>query len=473
MANQELVQKISNIVRNQVNPTQALLNLKKTQNIVPSIVQIIQRAPSGPEAKALVSAAPSSDIVNSISKLIANGTVLPKNLSGPLVTRAVKNAPEDTVISILKGGLGKNAALSAADAISSNFISKLVTKKTQLTKNISNTMAQRIVKNQSAENIMAVMRGALGKDVALAASKLKKENINERIREIKYEYSPSKRARLIGDLLRSLPKNSERRKSVSGLAINDIRNARNKMTLSNFVSNLGKVNNSNIKKVILEQMRRVSRPASGGRPINSNMNNLRRIHSRIEGGAPPSSYGVPRLPNNSGALRRLPNNSGALRRLPNNSGALRRLPNNSGALQRLPNSGNHTKALETIAMVPGGVPEVAIAAEALNETNGNVKQAIEIKGASPAAVEAVQKLGGPENALKHIRTRKLNKVLDSIKKQKLISIIAHNITKTNNIHPDDEKRKTYYKKIIKSYILKRPFADIVKKAARKKRHVKA
>jgi len=463
MANQELVQKISNIVRNQVNPTQALLNLKKTQNIVPSIVQIIQRAPSGPEAKALVSAAPSSDIVNSISKLIANGTVLPKNLSGPLVTRAVKNAPEDTVISILKGGLGKNAALSAADAISSNFISKLVTKKTQLTKNISNTMAQRIVKNQSAENIMAVMRGALGKDVALAASKLKKENINERIREIKYEYSPSKRARLIGDLLRSLPKNSERRKSVSGLAINDIRNARNKMTLSNFVSNLGKVNNSNIKKVILEQMRRVSRPASGGRPTNSNMNNLRRIHSRIEGGAPPSSYGVPRLPNNSGALRRLPNNSGALRRL----------PNNSGALQRLPNSGNHTKALETIAMVPGGVPEVAIAAEALNETNGNVKQAIEIKGASPAAVEAVQKLGGPENALKHIRTRKLNKVLDSIKKQKLISIIAHNITKTNNIHPDDEKRKTYYKKIIKSYILKRPFADIVKKAARKKRHVKA
>jgi len=446
-----------------VNPTQALLNLKKTQNIVPSIVQIIQRAPSGPEAKALVSAAPSSDIVNSISKLIANGTVLPKNLSGPLVTRAVKNAPEDTVISILKGGLGKNAALSAADAISSNFISKLVTKKTQLTKNISNTMAQRIVKNQSAENIMAVMRGALGKDVALAASKLKKENINERIREIKYEYSPSKRARLIGDLLRSLPKNSERRKSVSGLAINDIRNARNKMTLSNFVSNLGKVNNSNIKKVILEQMRRVSRPASGGRPTNSNMNNLRRIHSRIEGGAPPSSYGVPRLPNNSGALRRLPNNSGALRRL----------PNNSGALQRLPNSGNHTKALETIAMVPGGVPEVAIAAEALNETNGNVKQAIEIKGASPAAVEAVQKLGGPENALKHIRTRKLNKVLDSIKKQKLISIIAHNITKTNNIHPDDEKRKTYYKKIIKSYILKRPFADIVKKAARKKRHVKA
>ena len=453
MANKELVQKISNIVRNQVNPTQAILNLRKTQNIVPSIVQIIQRAPSGPEAKALVRAAPSSDIVNSISKLIANGTVLSKNLSGPLVTRAVKNAPEDTVISILKGGLGKNAALSAADAISSNFISKLVTKKTQLTKNISNTMAQRIVKNQSAENIMAVMRGALGKDVALAASKLKKENIDERIREIKYEYSPSKRARLIGDLLRAIPKNSERRKSVSGLAINDIRNARNKMTLSNFVSNLGKVNNSNIKKVILEQMRRVSRPASGRRPTNSNMNNLRRIHSRIEGGAPPSSYGVPRLPNNSGALRRLPNNSGALR--------------------RLPNSGNHTKALETIAMVPGGVPEVAIAAEALNETNGNVKQAIEIKGASPAAVEAVQKLGGPENALKHIRTRKLNKVLDSIKKQKLISIIAHNITKTNNIHPDDEKRKTYYKKIIKSYILKSPFADIVKKAARKKRHVKA
>jgi hypothetical protein len=159
------------------------------------------------------------------------------------------------------------------------------------------------------------------------------------------------------------------------------------------------------------------------------------------------------------------------------------------------NAGGATKALNRIANVPGGAPEVAKAAEALNETGGNVNKAIFIKGASPAAVEAVKNLGGPTNAVNVLtglntmsqkpetrvrkttrkskkvlrpRVAELNRVINAVKKQRLISLVAHNVTKTHNIHPNDEKLKKYYKKVIKANILRRPFAKIVKKAAKKR-----
>jgi hypothetical protein len=152
--------------------------------------------------------------------------------------------------------------------------------------------------------------------------------------------------------------------------------------------------------------------------------------------------------------------------------------------------------MNTVVQVPGGAPEIAKAAEALNETGGNAVTAITIKGASPAAVNAVKKLGGSTNAVnvleglntmsqtKATRKRKagtrrrtkvlkprvaeLNRVLSAVKKQKLISLAAHNVIKTHNIHPNDEKLKKYYKKVLKANILRTPFAKIVKKAAEKK-----
>ncbi len=165
--------------------------------------------------------------------------------------------------------------------------------------------------------------------------------------------------------------------------------------------------------------------------------------------------------------------------------------------QAIANVGGVNRAVNAIAAVPGGAPEVAKAAEALNETGGNIVQAVQVKGASPQAVQAVQKLGGVKNTVNvleglntlsqtpatrrrkatarrtrrpkksPIRLTELNRVIDAVKKQKLISLTAHHITRTNNIHPNDEKRKKYYKKVVKSYLLKRPFATIVKKAARK------
>ena len=158
------------------------------------------------------------------------------------------------------------------------------------------------------------------------------------------------------------------------------------------------------------------------------------------------------------------------------------------------NAGGVRPALNTVAAVPGGATEVAKAAEALNETNGNVSQAVNVKGVSPAAIQAVKKLGGPKNAVvvlhglntlsqktstikrkaksrrrkpTKIRIAELNRVINAVKKQKLISLTAHNVTKTHNIHPNDEKKKKYYKRVIKANILRTKFAKIVKKAAKK------
>ena len=163
------------------------------------------------------------------------------------------------------------------------------------------------------------------------------------------------------------------------------------------------------------------------------------------------------------------------------------------------NAGGVRPALNTVANVPGGATEVAKAAEALTETSGNVSQAVNVKGVSPAAIQAVQKLGGPKNAVvvlhglntlsqktstirrkatahtgrkrrtakPRIRVAELNRVINAVKKQKLISLVAHNVTKTHNIHPNDEKKKKYYKKVIKANILRTKFAKIVKKSVKK------
>ena len=151
--------------------------------------------------------------------------------------------------------------------------------------------------------------------------------------------------------------------------------------------------------------------------------------------------------------------------------------------------------MTTIVNIPGGAPEVAKAAEALNESKGNATYAITVKGASPEAVKAVQNFGGPKNTMvvleglntlsrkthptkkkgggkrrKTFRPRiaELNRVLNSVKKQRLISLTAHNVTKTHNIHPNDEKLKKYYMKVLKANILRTPFAKIAKGAAKKK-----
>ena len=164
-------------------------------------------------------------------------------------------------------------------------------------------------------------------------------------------------------------------------------------------------------------------------------------------------------------------------------------------------AGGHQTALQTIAGVPGGAPQVALAAQALNETNGNRQQALE-RGVKPEAINAVQKLGGPTNAgyvleglntlaqtrktqvrkaagprkgkkkTPSLRLNELNNVINAVKKRKLISLVAHNVTHTG-IHNNENRKKKYYKKVIKSSILRRPLANKVRRAAKKTSNVKA
>jgi hypothetical protein len=207
---------------------------------------------------------------------------------------------------------------------------------------------------------------------------------------------------------------------------------------------------------------------------------------------------------NEGGMRRRRTGNGGGGFGPENGGGPSAYTNNAAAAlptnqkTAITNAGGVRTALNTVANVPGGATEVAKAAEALNEMNGNAAKAVNIKGASPTAVQAVQKLGGPNNAVyvlhglntlsqksatirrkaaapaSHkrkkplkIRIAELNRVIEAVKKQKLISLMAHNVTKTHNIHPNDEKKKKYYKRVIKAEILRTKFAKIVKKAARK------
>jgi hypothetical protein len=324
------------------------------------------------------------------------------------------------------------------------------------------------------------------------------------LRDIKYEYSKSRRARKLGDLLRLLPRNFNGRRNASTMAVNDIRETRNGRELSNLRSNLGRVPNENIRQAFEEQHRRFKRDK--GREMNkgtsrtptrryneSNTNYYRRVRNtgserellelmrrrraaRV-GGAGAGPVGGGNVSGGSG-------------------GGLPPPPLPPNQRQAINNAGGVNRAMNTVVNVPGGAPEVAKAAEALNESKGNTTYAIQVKGASPEAVNAVQKLGGPNNTVhvleglntmskthatrkrkrstrrpkKMIRPRvaELNRVINSVKKQRLISLVAHNVTKTHNIHPNDEKLKKYYKKVIKANILRTPFAKIARGAARKR-----
>jgi hypothetical protein len=165
------------------------------------------------------------------------------------------------------------------------------------------------------------------------------------------------------------------------------------------------------------------------------------------------------------------------------------LPSNQTAA--INKAGGPTQALKVVAAVPGGAPAVARAAADLNEMGGNVKRAQELKGTPTAAIKAVQKLGGAKTASyaleglntlaqskktqvrkakktgrkvkkAPVRLHELNRVIEAVKRKKLVSLVSHNVANVNN-----SKKKKYYKKVIKSFILKKPLASKVQAAAKK------
>ena len=347
--------------------------------------------------------------------------------------------------------------------------------------------------------------------------------IEKELRDVKYEYSRSRRVRKLGDLLRLLPRNYNGRRNASSMVVNDVRETRNKRELSNLRSNLGSVPNENIRRAFEEQRRRFARTTANETPRRgerremisrrygeSNTNYSRRVNNsekqrellnlmrrrraaRIGGSGAGGGSGNGGAGGYGGGGAGGGSGNGGGGGSGAGNGGVPPLPTNQQTA--INNAGGVNSAMNTVVQVPGGAPEIAKAAEALNESGGNSTIAITVKGASPAAVNAVQKLGGPNNAV-HVleglntmsqthatrkrksrsrrakvlkpRIAELNRVISAVKKQRLISLMAHNVTKTHNIHPNDEKLKAYYKKVLKANILRTPFAKIVKVAAKKK-----
>ena len=341
-------------------------------------------------------------------------------------------------------------------------------------------------------------------------------------------YRGSARIQKLKELLKNLPQNYNGRQDILSMMVNDIRNIRGINNYRNFETNLSNVKNKKIVEELKRARRRIEYykkkdpffkvpPRRTGESNNVYETRLKKAEqnysftSRFR----PREVGVPQggsQANNVNFARRW--SAMARQGAGGGSELARQATTGLANLIRRPeapppplplveqrainNAGGAKRALNTIVQVPGGAPEVAKAARALNESRGNVAVAIQVKGASPAAVNAVQKLGGPNNTpkvlsglntmaqthetrkrkLRHTKKRaavlrprvaELNRVISAVKKQRMISLVAHNVTKTHNIHPNDEKLKKYYMKVLKANILRTPFAKIAKRAAMKKR----
>jgi hypothetical protein len=570
--NDALVQRIIAIIQTHVNPKQGLANLKQNRNIVPGIVAIIKGAigKNTKVAVAVVKAAPTSDVANAITKLIQNSVYIPR----PVASAAAETlGPEhQSLINKLKqmfkwpwSGIfsPKNKMPTYGPASQPNFIEPKITGKNNQGRNIYNqtppmpgyvlttrnkktgwyrntgapaaapgaapgpapkpNVARNYTKMSTRELIKAIREYPQNRPAILDALR---KAIEKEIRDIKYEYSRSRRARKLGDLLRLLPRNYNGRRNVSSLVVDDVRETRNKRELSNLRSNLGSVPNENIRRAFEEQRRRFGRSTENESPRRgerrgerrevisrrygeSNTNYSRRVNNSEKqrelvnlirrrraariggsgGGGGAGGYGGSAGAGNGGG------GAGGYGGGAGNGGAPPPPPLPTNQQTAINNAGGVNRAMNTVVQVPGGAPEIAKAAEALNESGGNSTIAITVKGASPAAVNAVQKLGGPNNAVNVLeglntmsqthatrkrksrarrakvlkpRVAELNRVINAVKKQRLISLMAHNVTKTHNIHPNDEKLKAYYKKVLKANILRTPFAKIVKTAAKKR-----
>jgi len=567
--NDALVNQIVEIIKKHVNPKQGLSNLSRNQNIAPGITEIIKRGV--PEAPKVVAQAPPDDVVRAIVNAIKKGVKLQPPVAGAAVAPMVQGgaptaptvavlqaAPPDDVVravvnAIRKGVSVPKEVVAAAAEKKPGFFQKLANlfrPKNKMPVFGPNVQPDFMNANKNNNGfkppppgyILTTRNGKTGwfrnkgapalpsgptqprnytkMSVRELLDALRKypENrsvitdairkaVEKELKNLRYEYSRSRRVRKLGDLLRLLPRNYSGRRNASSMVVNNVRETRNNRELSNLRSNLGSVPNENIRRALENQRRRFENkkrreenergrttrrteytPARRNVVRRANESNndyeLRRRHAALENNERRRTTGGSRGYGSGGG-----NNGGS-----GNGVAPPPLPTNQQ--RAINNAGGVNKALNTVMNVPGGATEVAKAAEALNETGGNTTIAIRVKGVSPEAVKAVQNLGGPKNSVnvleglntlsqkhetrkrkatrpkkkmtKGIRVAELNRVLEAVKKRRLISLAAHNVTKTHNIHPNDEKLKKYYKKVLKANILRTPFAKIAKSAAKKR-----
>ena len=490
-----IVQKIVDIIRTHANPKQGLSNLKQNQNIVPGIVAIIKKS-VGTNAVKVINAAPTNDVAKAITKLIQNSVKISSPVTVAAIPPLVASGQTPAAVQVIKQANARDVA---------SAITKLIQNSVRIPPEVSAAAA---AKRPSLFNRLGEMFSRKGKMPTYGPNV--QPNFVEPVKTGANTYNQT--PPMPGYVLttrngktgwfrnqRVLNK-SEKPRFGPATRPNFMEPNKNNQGRPNppppgyvLTTKNGKtgwfVNKPSVPPMDRQPRRRFFGPPrmentedeeftrrrrSSGDDTRELMELMRRRRAARLGGANGENIG-----NYVGG--------GGLPPLPTNQ---RQAINNAGGVNRVMNA---------VVQVPGGAPEVAKAAEALNEAKGNTTYAITVKGASPAAVAAVQKLGGPKNTVnvleglntlskthgtrkrkaarriarpkkrKGPRVAELNRVLESVKKQRLISLTAHNVTKTHNIHPNDEKLKKYYKKVLKANILRTPFAKVVRKAATRKR----
>jgi hypothetical protein len=526
MANNDaLVQRIVEIIRTHANPKQGLANLKQSQNIVPGIVAIIKKAVDQNSVK-VVNYAPTNDVAKAITKMIQNSVKIPSNVVPISIQKLEVGGEPEVAAQVVKQANASDVAAA---------ISKLIRNSVKLSSPVTVASIQTLVAGRQTPTAVQAINQANANDVAAAITKLIQNSVR-----IPPAVAEAAAETMVGpaheSVLNKLRKMFEPKPKTpnQGLPRPSVLNRFKKMfSPKNKMVPTSPANQPNFMEPTKNNQGRPKPPPSGYilttrtnntgvpktgwyrnkgpvvpfgpavRPTvigpSSNEERAYRRRRHLLGPPPPSAA----VADNSRELMELMRRRRAARmgtRVPvaeyGYGGGPPPLPLNQQ--RAINNVGGANMAMNTVVQVPGGAPEIAKAAEALNESRGNMTYAITVKGASPAAVAAVQKLGGPNNAVnvleglntmskthgtrkrkaarriarpkkrKGPRIAELNRVINAVKKQRLISLVAHNVTKTHNIHPNDEKLKKYYKKVLKANILRTPFAKIARKAARKR-----
>jgi len=362
----------------------------------------------------------------------------------------------------------------------------------------------RSLSNMNINELLAYRKTATNKSRVNSALR---EKVSDEVRRIQ-RLSSSERSWRLTALYKSLPDGFAGRASVERAMISELRESGRsrdpveaRRRLNNFRRNFGSSLPKRLSTEFNIQTRRAKlNQARYGQGYGSPLRNERRyaplksngsggliLRQNTYGSVKPERKMLQQGPLRQGNSGLLPSGNGAGRPMKEEGPLLP--PVQMGAINR---AGGQAAAIQTIAAVPGGAPQVALAAQALNEVNGNRNKAV-AQGADPVAVNAVQKLGGHTNAgyvleglntLAQkkprvrtagrprkpkpigIRLNELNRVINAVKKRKLVSLVAHNVTKTG-IHNNENRAKKYYKKVIKSNILRRPLAAKVRNAAKK------
>jgi uncharacterized membrane protein YgcG len=502
---------ISSIIKNKVTISgpvaSAVVKQLPQKDLVPVITAIIKGAVGQNAAVAVARNSP----VNSIVKAIKNAVALSPAVQNVLRQRNL--LPSNRMNNFIPANVANNGTLIFSGP-KSGYIFTTRNGKTGYYKNtyvekpggalrpFQPSMGRNYSRMNMRELLDAIKKFPQDAKIIMdAIRKLFDEEIY-RLRKL----SGSVRLRKAGNLLRIIPRNFRGRGDATSLVINNVRNTRNIRELNNAQRNLGKVPNENIRKAFEEQRKRL-RPSvpsapwwsgGGGGRFNSGGGGGRFNFGgggggRFNFGGGAGSSGVI----NPGNWRRAligktstpsgnpVSNTGNWRK------ALAGAPIPEEQKRAINYAGGVPRAMNQIARVPNGAPEIARTAEALHLTNGNTRQAMEMHNVSAPAINAVKQLGGPKRAVSVLeglntlsmkkpmmrRTRRktlkpriaeLNRVINAVKKKKLISLVAHNVTKTNNIHENENRLKKYYKKVIKANILRTPFAKIAKGAAKKR-----